>query len=265
MNLSTVVRSLCRNNLFQARALPLATQCVRRRSRFASAIKSNTARPDGERSETSKLTPSPVRQLLDDRINSGSIVPDMKRDPLAEDFDPEYIDMINVPFPKAFNLAAYADRSPTLRSLIDLGVDLSALEVSRDIAEYLLALNFETQCTRHVRWLHDNGLAAELLGKFITKNPLIFDERLDNLDIRVKYLRSKMFTNQSIALILERYPRFINYSIKHVDRRLGYVQKEFKLIGDQVRAVVTNFPKVIGINEMAISVSRVTNVAFARF
>lgn len=45
------------------------------------------------------------------------------------------------------------------------------------------------------------------------------------------------------------------FSTNEIDRRLGFFQNEFHLSGDEVRSVVTRFPKLVLHNMQKINVS----------
>lgn len=144
----------------------------------------------------SDVSPASSSLMVDKKVDKDmKYVPelmDMKKDPLNDQFDPEFIDMIGKAFPKTFNLAAYANRLPTIQKLIDLGkfhylysfhsfiatghstyfcpglgVDLSRLERKRHVAEYILKLDFEKHCKDKIRFLVDVGVHPDNLGTFL--------------------------------------------------------------------------------------------------
>lgn len=179
---------------------------------------------------------------------------DLRKEPLSEEFDAEYIDGIGVQIPPTFNLAAYVDRMPSLQRMVDLGVDLFVVEEDPAAAEFFVNMNFERDAAPYIRWLHDHGLPADEIGHFITWFPMIFSEKMPNLDTRIAYLRSKRFSREAIALILHRYPGYIGLSVDHVDKRLGFVQQEFNLKGYEVRHMLTSFPFLAKLHEMKLRV-----------
>lgn len=163
-----------------------------------------------------------------------------------EDFHPaDFIDNIGPPLPISFNLAAYVNHSETLQKLVQLGVDLSEIDKSPKKAKYILKLDFEKDVKDHIQFLHDHGVDSDELGHFITKNPFIFQEELENLEIRINYLKSKKFSTDAIAQIITRNPYFLSKSTKSVDACLGFFQKQFYLTGDEVRHVITRGPKLV--------------------
>ncbi|XP_054724634.1 transcription termination factor 3, mitochondrial-like [Uloborus diversus] len=157
----------------------------------------------------------------------------------------EFIDHLGPPMPVAFNLAAFVNRSETLMKLVQLGVDLSILDQSPKKAKYILKLDFEKDIKHHIQFLHDHGVDSDELGHFITKNPFIFKDSIENLEIRINYLKSKKFTEDSISYLLMKHPLFLSLTTKQVDSRLGFFQKQFSLTGDEVRHFITRCPKLI--------------------
>lgn len=160
----------------------------------------------------------------------------------------------------SFNLAAYASKSPTLQELLKLGVSLYKIERRKGQAEFLLSLDFEKNMKDHIFFLTKVvGMDASLMGAFITKNPEIFRENIDDLQTRVNYLKSKKFKPNEITSIVETDPFWLMFSTRHIDERLGFFQREFRLSGDQVRALTISLPKIItssfdGIRELTFSI-----------
>ncbi|KAJ9581401.1 hypothetical protein L9F63_023416, partial [Diploptera punctata] len=148
-------------------------------------------------------------------------------------------------FRPTFNFAAYANKSSTLQELVKLGVDLHKLEKKKDVPDFLLRLDFEANIKQYIIFLHDLGIPADELGSYFTKNPFIFKEDLDNLQVRVNYLKSKRFTNEMITRIVRKNPSWLQFSTEEIDGRLGYFQKNFKLSGSEVRRLASNQPRLI--------------------
>lgn len=143
------------------------------------------------------------------------------------------------------NLAAYVKRSEVLQKLIALGVDLHRIERRNGLAKFVANLDFDVHVKPHLRFLSDIGLPADALGKFLTKNPLIFKESLEDLTTRINYLQSKLFKASEIERIVELNPYWLMFSTQRIDGRLGFFQKSFELSGPQVRQLVVRQPKLI--------------------
>lgn len=155
-------------------------------------------------------------------------------------------------FSPTFNFAAYVNKSETLQKFVNLGVDLSKLEMRAAVPYWFLQLDFDRDCKKHLFFLHDLGISAEQYGEFITKNPFIFKESIEDLETRVYYLRSKKFSIEQVRDIVRRNPYWLSFSTKRVDRRLGWYQKNFNLSGDDLRFLTCKQPKLITYNLMNI-------------
>ncbi|RZC36136.1 mTERF domain-containing protein 1, mitochondrial [Asbolus verrucosus] len=145
----------------------------------------------------------------------------------------------------SFNFAAYVNKSETLQELVKLGVQLYKLEKKAEIPAYILQLDFERDIKNHVIFLSDLGLETCDLGSFITKNPLIFKEDLDNLAVRINYLKFKKFDEKMILRIIQDNPTWLNFSTQDIDKKLGFFQKNFSLTGNEVRELTTKKPRLI--------------------
>jgi mTERF domain-containing protein, mitochondrial len=147
-----------------------------------------------------------------------------------------------------FNFAAYVNKSETLGKFVELGVDLSRIEKKKGLAKFVLQLDFEKNIKPHLFFLHDLGIPAEDYGQFITKNPLIFKESIEDLETRVYYLRSKKFSVPDVRRIVTKNPFWLSFSTRRIDRRLGWFQKNFLMTGDELRTLTVKQPKVITYN-----------------
>ena len=132
---------------------------------------------------------------------------------------------------KSRNLAAYINDSTVLSNLVKLGVNLSAVEKNVDIATHLVKADYDRDIAPYLLFLHNVGVVDSDISGFLTKNPSIFLESLENLQIRIDYLQSKKFSNEAIARIVTKAPTLLSTSVKAVDAQLGYLQKEFHLTG----------------------------------
>ena len=132
---------------------------------------------------------------------------------------------------KSRNLAAYVNESTVLSNLVKLGVNLSVVEKDVDVATHLVKADYDTDIAPYLLFLHGVGVPDAHLSEFITKNPSIFLESLENLQIRIDYLQSKKFSREAIARIVTKAPTLLSKSVKEVDAQLGYLQKEFHLTG----------------------------------
>lgn len=147
--------------------------------------------------------------------------------------------------PESCTLRDYVDSSETLQKLVMLGVDLSKLEKRPNVGTFLLKLDFEKDISKILFFLKDVGVEDNQLGPFLTKNPFILSEDLDNLHKRVAYLSSKKFSRTAIARIVSRAPYLLNFSVERLDNRLGFFQKQLGLSGEKTRDLVTRLPRMI--------------------
>ncbi|XP_058461655.1 transcription termination factor 3, mitochondrial [Malaya genurostris] len=148
----------------------------------------------------------------------------------------------------AFNFAAYVNKSESLQQLLNLGVDLHKLEKRKGIPQYVLQLDFERDMKQHLQFLTDIGIAATNLGEFLTKNPLIFKENLENMGVRINYLHSKKFNLDQITRIVYKNPFWLMINTRRIDKRLGFFQQTFKLSGEEVRSLTAKQPRIITYN-----------------
>ena len=132
---------------------------------------------------------------------------------------------------KSRNLATYVNDSTVLSNLVALGVNLSTVEKNVDVAEHLVKADHDRDVAPYLLFLHKTGVADADLGAFLTKNAGVFLESLENLQIRVDYLRSKKFDTAAIARIVTKAPTLLTTPVTAVDSQLGYLQREFRLTG----------------------------------
>ena len=158
--------------------------------------------------------------------------------------DLSYIAPLHQP---SFNFAHYANDSPMIRELAKLGVKFYLIEENPKAMEILLRYSFDDM-KPYIQFLHDTGVPAENIGQFITRNPFIFTQDMDDLHTRIRYLRAHDFDREMIARIVDKNPHWLMFSTKRIDNRLGYFQREFQLTGTEVRALTTKQPRLITFN-----------------
>ncbi|XP_046961274.1 transcription termination factor 3, mitochondrial isoform X2 [Vanessa cardui] len=147
-------------------------------------------------------------------------------------------------FPESFNIAAYVNKSETLQNLVKLNVNLSKIEKKPHIVNKLLKMDFEKDMKENIFFIKD-FVDSENIGNYITKNPLILCESIENFQVRINYLQSKSFSNLQIHNIIARNPFWLMFSTERIDKRLGYFQNKFSLNGNEVRLLATKQPKII--------------------
>lgn len=179
------------------------------------------------------------------------LAPEPKLDALSSDVDAEFIDEMGPALPKSFNLAVYANKSATIRRFVQLGVDLSVCE-KKGLGQELVTLDFEKDVEPLIRFLTSHGVPPDKLGWWFTKNPFLFREPLENLQVRVDYLASKRFSPEAVARIVTNAPTFLAFSVQRMDHRLGFIQSLFSLTGAELRHIITRYPKLATSNLHAI-------------
>ncbi|KAL2736945.1 hypothetical protein V1478_002324 [Vespula squamosa] len=200
----------------------------------------------------------PVQNLQEVRSNSSNLIPKIKIDvedlnicdkniklPTALDTcteDISYIGQYQLP---SYNIAKYANSSETIQKLMSLGLKLYKHETDIDLMEFLLSKDFEKDLFPYIRFLYDCGVPSDYLGEFLTKNPYIFKQDMDDLYTRIRYLRFHQFDIEMIKDILCKNPRWLNYSTRSIDTKLGYFQDNFHLNGEEVRQLTVKNSKLI--------------------
>lgn len=125
--------------------------------------------------------------------------------PVSED-----LSTITPYFSNTFNLAAYVNQSETLKNLVNLNVNLSKIEKKTYIVDKILKLDFEKDMKGHIIYLND-FVQMEEIGDFLTKNPMILCEPLEDLQVRINYLYSKGFKENQIKRIVTKNPFWLMF------------------------------------------------------
>ncbi|XP_056154693.1 transcription termination factor 3, mitochondrial [Lampris incognitus] len=147
--------------------------------------------------------------------------------------------------PASFSLRDYVDKSETLSKLVQLGVNLWKLEQRPNVGTMLLKLDFKTDVAPRLLFLKEIGVEDSRLGHIVSENPFILTEDLENLRTRVNYLRSKKFSSESVASMVSRAPYLLNFSVKRLDNRLAFYQKQLGLSAENTRNVLARLPRLL--------------------
>ena len=59
------------------------------------------------------------------------------------------------------------------------------------------------------RFLHDLGVSADDLGRWLTVNPYIFQQSIDDLEARTNYLEFMKFSEENITRIISKNPYWL--------------------------------------------------------
>lgn len=147
----------------------------------------------------------PKLNTIDDSIElPDEYEPRSLLEPLEEDIS--HYGQVN----PTFNFAQYINKSEGLQNLIKLGVNLHKIEKKPYWAKLLVNLDFERDIKKRLLFLNDY-VSPEELGTFITKNPMILREDIDDLQVRINYLESKNFDNEMIKRIVTKNPFWLMF------------------------------------------------------
>ncbi|EZA53365.1 hypothetical protein DMN91_005052 [Ooceraea biroi] len=207
-----------------------------------------TLEPHSNLNNNASATPvARIQQIITSVPNEDSLDDSEIDETLPEPLDrcTEDISDIGPYLTPTCTFAKYANKSRTVQQLVKLGVSLYKLESNPDVVKFILGLDFERDIQPYIRFLHDCGVPANYLGKFLTKNPHILKVDMDDLHTRIRYLRAHEFSTDLIKDIICNNPNWLLYSTKDIDGRLGYFQATFKLNGSEVRFLTSKAPKVV--------------------
>ncbi|XP_029370379.1 transcription termination factor 3, mitochondrial [Echeneis naucrates] len=147
--------------------------------------------------------------------------------------------------PTSTSLKDYVDKSETLCKLVQLGVNLWKLEQRPNVGSMLLRLDFNTDVAPRLLFLKEIGVEDSRLGYIITHNPFILTEDLENLQTRVNYLKSKKFSEDTIASMVSKAPYLLNFSVKRLDNRLSFYHEQLNLSASNIRNLVARLPRLL--------------------
>lgn len=155
--------------------------------------------------------------------------------------------------PFTFDLAYLINESETLKRFVEMGVDVYRWNNPNEKGKYILTLNFERDCMAHLIFLNDLGLKKKKLGEFLGYNPWIFKETIDDLQVRVKYLKSLDFDDEQIRDVCSRAPFLLNLSTKTLDAKFQWFRRKFQLDQSQSKEFVVLAPKLLTLPLKGIS------------
>lgn len=165
------------------------------------------------------------------------------------------IDVLAPELRPTFNLAAYVNKSATLQQLVKLGVDLSHWDTRKGVSDFILPLDFERDMKKYIVFLHDLGISPDDLGRWLTVNPYIFQQNLDDLEARTNYLEFMKFSEEDITRIISKNPYWLLFSTVRIDRRLGSFQQSFQLSDQEVRYLAAKQPRLITYSHASVKMT----------
>lgn len=110
--------------------------------------------------------------------------------------------------PVVYNMAYFANSNAIVSTLIEMGVSVHTWDRDPSIGAFILKLDLERDVKPRLLYLHDLGIPPERHADVITANPHIFRESIDDLNVRIEYLRSKKFSNEAIREIVIQAPKW---------------------------------------------------------
>lgn len=143
------------------------------------------------------------------------------------------------------SIVPFVNYSPLLQALVDIGVNLFEIEQTTRAAKHLLRLDMQTEVKPKLQWIVSLGFDVNDLGDYITRNPFFLLQDLDDMQARVNYLTSMKFTNEDVCKIVKDFRYWLNVDVKTMDSRLGWIQQQFRLSGDQVRDLIRKEARIL--------------------
>ncbi|CAJ0932011.1 unnamed protein product, partial [Mesorhabditis belari] len=170
---------------------------------------------------------------------------DLSKPPSRENPHPFTADHLPPTYSRA--LAPHVNGSVALQTLVEFGVDLFEVDTKNpSLGRHLVRLDLDRDLKPRLQWIvNEIGLDVNDLGTYLTRNPFFLIQDLDDMKARVNYLEMKKFKKRQISKIINECRYWINVDVKTLDERLGWMQKEFRLTGDEMRALITKEPRVI--------------------
>uniref|UniRef100_A0A914HRF2 mTERF domain-containing protein 1, mitochondrial n=1 Tax=Globodera rostochiensis TaxID=31243 RepID=A0A914HRF2_GLORO len=140
----------------------------------------------------------------------------------------------------------YANYSPTIQMLLELGVDLFDVCQAPKIGRALLRLDPVKDVKSKIFWLVKRvGVHEADVGSYLSRNPYFLLQSFDDLKARIDYLRFRRFTRAQIAKIVTEYRYWLNHAPENIDGRLGWLQRQFHLRADELRHLIVKEPRLI--------------------
>ncbi|KAI6205463.1 MTERF domain-containing protein 1, mitochondrial [Aphelenchoides besseyi] len=145
----------------------------------------------------------------------------------------------------ARSLASYVNHLPALQLLVDIGVNLYEVDLEPRLGQELLKLDDERDIKPKLSFLlKEIGVKTTDIGSYLTRNPHFLIQNNEDLKERLQYLKHHKFTRQEIAKIVVANRYWLNTDISIVDSRLGWLQRQFQLDGNNLRSLIVKEPRI---------------------
>nr|CDJ86151.1 Mitochodrial transcription termination factor-related domain containing protein [Haemonchus contortus] len=139
----------------------------------------------------------------------------------------------------------FVNHSPLLQALADIGMNLFEVEQTTRAAKHILRLDMQKEVKPKLQWLLSLGFEVSDLGEYLTRNPFFLLQDLSDMQARVNYLTSMKFSNEDVCKIIKDFRYWLNVDVKTMDSRLGWIQQQFHLRGDEVRNLIRKEARVL--------------------
>ncbi|KHJ99836.1 hypothetical protein OESDEN_00175 [Oesophagostomum dentatum] len=96
-----------------------------------------------------------------------------------------------------------------------------------------------------LQWLVSLGFEPSDLGDYLTRNPFFLLQDLNDMQARVNYLTSMKFSSEDVCKIINDFRYWLNVDVKTMDSRLGWIQQQFNLSGDEVRNLIRKEARIL--------------------
>lgn len=134
--------------------------------------------------------------------NDSSLYAEKNNIPAEKLYEVSVIDELQHTRPKTIS-SSFVNESEILQELFKLNVDLHKVESNEEAYEYIVTRGFDA-IKEHIVFLKQLNLEEPDIGHIITKNPLFLKENIDDLNVRINYLKYKKFTNSMITSIVKK-------------------------------------------------------------
>ncbi|KAL5969137.1 Transcription termination factor 3 mitochondrial [Taenia solium] len=148
--------------------------------------------------------------------------------------------------PEAGNLAALVPHNECLRKLVELGADLSRMEMEPGVANLLVKTDFNTTIAPKLWHLSSFGFELPHLSRIMTCVPKsIIKLSVEEIASRLKYFTDREFSSSDVIGMVTDQPTVLALTSCEVDRQLGMLMNLFAFKAHEVRHVASEAPKCI--------------------
>ncbi|KAL5107682.1 Transcription termination factor 3 mitochondrial [Taenia crassiceps] len=148
--------------------------------------------------------------------------------------------------PDACNLAALVPHNECLRKLVELGADLSRMELEPGVANLLVKTDFNVTIAPKLWHLSSFGFELPQLSRIMTRVPKsIIKLPVEEVESRLKYFTDRGFSSGDVIRMVTDQPTILALTSCEVDRQLGTLMNVFVFKAHEIRHVASEAPKCI--------------------